>query len=338
LTTPAPENNYTVTSTMDMTPDLFNAIFGSIGERLTAREELEADFEDLIAAGTSAALNMIQENIAPQLGELQQTIDDALAEVAIITEGVAPDTILFNGQAASFYLNPANFSVSANVKSFLAAADYAAMRTAMSVPTSAAVATDISTAVGSLSATLGDSSTRNVGVGAGTVASGADTRFPPNGTNDRVLAWVAGAYSWAQTTFAMIASSAIATAAEWRANTASKLLSTNAVWAAAVPVALGNLTGNVTLTFSDFVNATATLTGNITLNGKTALKQGQTAVLELIQDGTGGRTLSLNTTHYSSAGGAGITLSTAAGARDIVMLYGLANGKALVVLSAKGVA
>lgn len=147
MTTPAPENNYTVTSTMEMTPDLFNAIFGSIGARLAAREALEANFEGLIATGTSAALDLILVNIAPQLAELQQTIDDALAEITIITEGVAPNSVLLDSQPATYYLNPANFSTSANVKTFMAAANYAAMRAAMDVPSTGQVTAEIAAAV-----------------------------------------------------------------------------------------------------------------------------------------------------------------------------------------------
>lgn len=141
LQTPSPENGYTVDSLHVMSPDLFNEIFGSIHERLVEREELEGTFENLIAQGTQAALDLIQVNIAPELGELQQAIQTAFDNIAIIVEGVAPNSVLLNSQPASYYLNPANFSTSATIKSFMAADDQAEARTAIGAASATGVAT-----------------------------------------------------------------------------------------------------------------------------------------------------------------------------------------------------
>jgi len=133
---PTAENGYTVDSTMEMTAALFNSILSSIHGRLVAREELEASFAALIAEGTSAGLTMIQENIAPQLAALQNTIaasQDAIAEMMAGTAPNAANAEKLGGQFPAYYLAPENFSVSATVKSLLAAADVAGARDVLEV-------------------------------------------------------------------------------------------------------------------------------------------------------------------------------------------------------------
>lgn len=130
---PGPDNGYTVDSTMDMTAALFNSILSSIHDRLAAREELEADFEALIAEGTSAGLTMIQENIAPQLVALQNTIAASQDAIEEMMAGTAPDAAKLGNQLPAYYLDPANFAVSGTIKSLLAAADAAAARDALDV-------------------------------------------------------------------------------------------------------------------------------------------------------------------------------------------------------------
>ena len=74
--------------------------------------------------------------------------------------------------------------------------------------------------------------------------------------------------------------------------------------------------GSVTLDFSASQNFVLTLTGNVTLANPSTEAVGQSGFIVLIQDSTGGRTLSLGTDYETAAGG-GITLSTAASATDI---------------------
>lgn len=129
----------------------------------------------------------------------------------------------------------------------------------------------------------------------------------------------------------------VATDAEIRSNIAgNRALVTDRIWSAAGPVNLGSVTGSITLNFGNFLNAKATQTGNVTLNAISGLKPGQTAVIEFFQDGTGGRTISLNSSAFLTAGSIGI--ATTANARNILSFYGLSDGKALVVVSGKGVA
>jgi len=75
--------------------------------------------------------------------------------------------------------------------------------------------------------------------------------------------------------------------------------------------------GNITLDFGAYQNFVLTLTGNVTLVNPTTEKVGQSGFIIFIQDSTGSRTVSLGT-DYETAGGAGLTLSTAASSVDIV--------------------
>lgn len=56
---------------------------------------------------------------------------------------------------------------------------------------------------------------------------------------------------------------------------------------------------------------------NFTLENPTGLSDGQTGYIQIVQDATGSRVLTLGT-NYKTVGGAGITLSTAASAVDVI--------------------
>ena len=91
-------------------------------------------------------------------------------------------------------------------------------------------------------------------------------------------------------------------------------------------------TGNVGLQYSSNQNFVLTLTGNVTLTNTSSAGQGsvgQSGFITFIQDGTGGRAVSLGT-DYETAGGAGITLSSAANTTDIVPYVIVASGRILL--------
>ena len=88
-------------------------------------------------------------------------------------------------------------------------------------------------------------------------------------------------------------------------------------------------TGSVTLDFAANQNHVLTLTGNVTLANPSTEQVGQSGFIVLIQDGTGGRTVSLGT-DYETAGGAGLTLSSAASTTDIVPYVVAASGRILL--------
>ena len=88
-------------------------------------------------------------------------------------------------------------------------------------------------------------------------------------------------------------------------------------------------TGSVTLNFDTNQNFVLTLTGNVTLANPTTEAVGQSGFIVFIQDGTGGRTVSLGT-DYETAGGAGLTLSSTASATDVVPYIVVASGRILL--------
>lgn len=77
------------------------------------------------------------------------------------------------------------------------------------------------------------------------------------------------------------------------------------------------MTDGATITpdFAASNNHKVTLAGNRTLANPTNIAAEQSGYIEIVQDGTGSRTLALGS-YYKTPGGAGITLSTAAGAVD----------------------
>ena len=88
-------------------------------------------------------------------------------------------------------------------------------------------------------------------------------------------------------------------------------------------------TGTVDLDFAAKQNFVLTLTGNITSLTASNEQVGQSGFIVFIQDGTGGRTVSLHG-DYETAGGTGITLSSAASATDIVPYVVAASSRILL--------
>lgn len=88
-------------------------------------------------------------------------------------------------------------------------------------------------------------------------------------------------------------------------------------------------TGSTTLNFETYQNFFLTLTGAVTLANPTNETKGQSGFIVFIQDSTGGRVVSLGT-DYETAGGAGLTLSSAASATDIVPYVVAANGRIIL--------
>ena len=105
-----------------------------------------------------------------------------------------------------------------------------------------------------------------------------------------------------------------ATTAQWRANTADKLLSTDQVWDAMAVVGLTD-GASIALTLSSGFDFSVTLAGNRTLANPTAVKVGQRGRIMITQDGTGSRTLAYGT-DYDFAGGTAPVLTTTANAVD----------------------
>ena len=87
--------------------------------------------------------------------------------------------------------------------------------------------------------------------------------------------------------------------------------------------------GTVDLNFTTNQNFVLTLTGNITSLTASNEQVGQSGFIVFIQDGTGGRTVSLHG-DYETAGGAGLTLSSTASTTDIVPYVVAASSRILL--------
>lgn len=121
-----------------------------------------------------------------------------------------------------------------------------------------------------------------------------------------------------------------ATAAQFQANTADKALSTDQTWSAADYETLTDA-ATISVDMGTFINATVTLGGNRTLGNPTNTKNGQTGVIEVVQDGTGSRTLSFGS-NYKFAGGSAPTLTTTASAKDY-LFYQVVSSTFILITS-----
>jgi hypothetical protein len=68
---------------------VWNTLFASISQRLKDLEAVQADFDALIAAGTSDAITVITDQVAPQMTAIQATIDAANADLTQALELLA---------------------------------------------------------------------------------------------------------------------------------------------------------------------------------------------------------------------------------------------------------
>ena len=122
-------------------------------------------------------------------------------------------------------------------------------------------------------------------------------------------------------TFADMASAAIATTSQWWSNTASLLMTTDQIWAGGVPQTLTDA-ATVTPNFGAGINFSWTLgaTGR-TMASPTSPKAGQGGLFQIIQDATGGRTITTYGAVWKFSNGAKPTLSAAANAVDLFSYF-----------------
>lgn len=107
-----------------------------------------------------------------------------------------------------------------------------------------------------------------------------------------------------------------ASVAEWRANTADRILTTDVVNSAMAEVTLTDA-ATIAWDMSTGIDFTVTLGGNRTLGNPTNTVVGRRGRIRVVQDGTGSRTLTKSSNH-KTAGGTAISLSTTAGAVDYI--------------------
>lgn len=120
-----------------------------------------------------------------------------------------------------------------------------------------------------------------------------------------------------------------ASAADYRANTADKLLVSDDLWAANAWVNLGaTLNGNLALNFSDFLKGYGTATNNITFNTHTGLKE-QSGIITITASG-GTRTVSFTTANFCTPNN--VALGTIASGKAVAFsYYKEQNGKCCLI-------
>lgn len=117
-----------------------------------------------------------------------------------------------------------------------------------------------------------------------------------------------------------------ATAAEYRANTANKVLTTDQVWGAAVSVPLASAAGSVAVDLNLGINFTHTLTENTTLANPSNGKDGQSGKIEITQHAAAAKTMGFGA-NWLFTGGVDPVISTALSARDVLYYSVLSDGK-----------
>jgi len=135
-------------------------------------------------------------------------------------------------------------------------------------------------------------------------------------------------------TYPKIADAALATAAEFRDDSASKILPVETVWNAAEYVTTA-YSATVTLDLNAGFNFSIAMTGNLTLANPTNAKPGQSGIISLTQDGTGGRTTTFGS-NFKFANGVAPTFDTAANRVNIVS-YTVVSASFIVVAVLPGV-
>lgn len=117
-------------------------------------------------------------------------------------------------------------------------------------------------------------------------------------------------------TYVKMNSAAIASGSDINANTASKLVPVAAIWNSAAYVN-ATYASTLTLDFSAGYNFATTLTGNMVLANPTNIKVGQSGVIALTQDSTGGRTVTYGN-YWKFSYGTAPVLDTAASRLNII--------------------
>jgi len=267
-----------------------------------------------LATGTLPAARLPNTTVTPGSYTLASVTIDATGRVTAASSGTASGT----GTVTS-----SGTPTSGQLARFTSATDIAGVTTlpAANFP---ALTGDLTTTAGSLTTTLAASGvTAQAYTGLHSVTFDAKGRATAaanvalTGDVTTTAGSLATTIAAGVVTFAKLAAATVASAASdvWT-NVASKVLSVNALWSSQAFVTLADA-ATIATDMSTFLNAKVTLAGNRTLGTPTNAKEGQSGLIQIIQDGTGSRTLAYATGwDFGSAGTP--TLSTAAGKIDTI--------------------
>lgn len=130
---------------------------------------------------------------------------------------------------------------------------------------------------------------------------------------------------------ATVAGEAIATAANYRANLAGKLLTTDGVWAAAVPVSLGTaISGNISINPSQWLHWYGSASGNFVFSGLLGTLKNQSGTIRITAVG-GNRTVGFNTAVFATPNNAPLPTIASGTTRLYSYLYDSVLGKMILI-------
>ena len=130
----------------------------------------------------------------------------------------------------------------------------------------------------------------------------------------------------ANVTFAKLASAALASSANLRAGAASVLITPDVVETAQEPVTITHDGATTDWAWSDGINFELTMDADTILDFPTAVEPGTWRAIRVIQNGTGGWTLSLEASNgYYSVGGSDLGLNETLSTSAIVFFYAVST-------------
>lgn len=130
-----------------------------------------------------------------------------------------------------------------------------------------------------------------------------------------------------------------ATVEDLRAGADNHVIDTNVLWEATEAADLGNLSGSYAIDCSDMLSyAKGVITGNLTLIQPTNMKSGQTFILDLVNNATGGYSFNPSAGIFLTNEGDPVVYDNTANARNIYIVTCLHDGKALINCAGKGIA
>jgi hypothetical protein len=119
----------------------------------------------------------------------------------------------------------------------------------------------------------------------------------------------------------------------WAGATSAKVVTPKKIYDMAAPVVLADA-ATITPDFNAGINFAVMLAGNRTLANPVSAKPGQSGVVRVVQDATGGRTLAFGTLWKFPGGAAsGGVLSTTANAVDLIAYFVGNDGNVYASLS-----
>lgn len=133
-------------------------------------------------------------------------------------------------------------------------------------------------------------------------------------------------------TLAKLDTGLFADTADARASAGSVIFTPDLIESAAAPVTLSDA-ATIAVNWDSGINFIVTLGGNRALGFPTNIQVGTWRRIQIVQDGTGSRTLSFTATGYYSSNSTAPTLSTDASAVDVVYLYARSSSIVEVYLS-----